>query len=146
MFDFILLAEKTLYLGESRWDQRSQVINGNVLQVEPEQVRRHEIFSFYLDQWAYGNYEDWNEFREKAQPLIDKRLPEPGTRIAKNLQTVLGAIREQYAMRPATRNVLLFFHHDCNERKLPLQASDGFEIICVDCTGATVDNFVAISL
>lgn len=145
-FDFILLSQRDLYLGGTKWDKRSQVIEDNVLQIAPDQVRRHEIFQFYLDHWAYGDYQDWDEFQAKAQPLIDKQLPGTNTRLTTNLQTVFGTIREHYAVRPAIHNVLLFFHHECNARKLPLQASDGFEIICIDCAGATLNNFITIEM
>ena len=145
-FEFILLSHQYIYLGESRWDRSPGEIEDGVLQLKPDETLRHELFKFYIEQWAYGNYASWEEFLEKAQPLVDKQLARNGTRLASNLQTVLGVVREQYPKQPAVRDVLLYFHHACSEDQPPQKTGDGFELVCVDCSAAVKDNFVAIVL
>lgn len=145
-FDFILLTQRNLYLGESKWDKRFQVIRDGVVQLEPESLQRHKLFRFYLDQWAFGEYADWDAFRAGARPPVDKPVPATGSRLAENLQTVLGIIRDHYAAPPAVRDVLLFFHHQCGSMPVSLEASHGFEIVCVDCSAASKDNYIAIEM
>lgn len=141
-FDFVVLSPKNLYLGESKWDRSSEKIEDGVLRLQPEQIRRHEAFKRYIDHWAYGNYADWEEFREKAQSLMDKPIPEAETRLAANLQTVLGVIKEHFGSRPAILDVLLYFHEADARGQPPVRASDGFELVCIDCSAAMRGNFV----
>jgi len=67
-FDFILLAEHCIYLGESKWDKSSERIVDSVLTLRGEQLLRHEIFMFYIEEWAFGNCINWHEFMTSAQP------------------------------------------------------------------------------
>ena len=117
-----------------------------VLQLQPDETLRHDLFKFYVEQWAYGNYATWEEFVEQAQPLIDKKLARDDTRLASNLQTVLGVIKEQFPVQPAFRVVLLYFHREAGQEQPPVGASNGFELVCVDCSAAVRDNFAMIAL
>ena len=55
-FDFIILSKDRLYLGESKWIRSSEKLQGGVLELREEQKRRHEVFQFYVKQWAFGSY------------------------------------------------------------------------------------------
>jgi hypothetical protein len=77
-FDFIILAGSRLVLAETKWDQSSERIKDGLLELRPEQARRHEVFRFYLEHWAYGGHSSWREFVQKAPPLNGKRLA-PGS-------------------------------------------------------------------
>jgi hypothetical protein len=145
-FNFIILSRQCLYLGETKWDKRLEAIRDGVIAVEPEEKRRHEIFKFYLDHWAFGSYRDWAEFREQAQPLISKRLPAAETRLASNLRTVLAVIKEHFGSPPTVKDVLLYFHHGAATGGLPQRAGDGFELVCVDCSGSVRGNFIKVEM
>jgi hypothetical protein len=143
-FSFILLANHDLYLGESKWDKLAESIDDGVLQLQPEYALRHDMFRFYIDRWAYGNYRDWEEFRQKASPLAARQVPGKETRLASNLRTVLAVIREHYPTQPTVKDVVLYFHDGSAPNQRPLRASHGFELVCVDCCGAVTGNFVKI--
>jgi hypothetical protein len=61
------------------WDRSAEEIEDGVLKLRAEQTRRYEVFKFYIDHWAYGDYANWRGFVEKAQPLIGKRLAPAGS-------------------------------------------------------------------
>jgi hypothetical protein len=143
-FEFIILSHQRLYLGESRWHRSPGDIEDGILQIEPELTLRHELFRFYIEHWAFGNYQDWEEFREQAQPHVNKQLPQEGTRLATNLQTVLGVIREHFPKQPTIRDILLYFHKAGIQEPAPHGASSGFELVCIDCSAAMKDNYVKI--
>jgi hypothetical protein len=143
-FEFIILSHRCLYLGESKWHRSPGTIEGGIVQIEPDLTLRHEIFKFYVEHWAYGNYQDWGAFRKQCQPLVEKRLPKKDTRMARNLQTVLCVIREHFPTQPAVRDVLLYFHKADPQGPPPQGASGGFDLVCVDCSAAVRDNYVKI--
>jgi hypothetical protein len=55
-FDFIILGRHCLYLGESKWDRSPKGKENGVLKLRTEKTRRHEVFRFYIDHWAYGEH------------------------------------------------------------------------------------------
>jgi hypothetical protein len=70
-FDFILLTANYIYLGESKWDNSSEKIIDGKLELRDEQLLRHKLFKFYIDEWAFGPYKDnqWQIFVEEAKHL-----------------------------------------------------------------------------
>ncbi len=145
-FNFIILSRQCLYLGETKWHRKLGAVQDGVITVEPKEKRRHEIFKFYLDHWAFGNYPDWAEFRERAQPLIGKRLPAPESRLASNLRTTLAVIKEHFGSPPPVKDVLLYFHHGPATEELPQRAGDGFELVSVDCSSSSDGKLVMVDM
>jgi hypothetical protein len=148
-FDFIILSQTRLYIGESKWDRSSQRLKDGVLELRAEQKRRHEIFKFYVEQWAFGSYSSWGEFTNKAKLQlngIERPLAPENSLLASNLQTVLGVVRKYYASLPDIRNVLLYFHDGTTAEQLPQKASEGFDLVCIDYSGDTFDNFIRIEM
>jgi len=148
-FDFIILAQACLYLGESKWEASSEEIREGVLELRAEQKLRHRLFRFYVEQWAFGDYSNWGEFIEGAKEELRrlnlvKPLAPKNSLLAINLQTVLGAIRNWYASRPHVRDVVLYFHNGRPAEQLPRRASEGFELVLVDYSEATFDNFIRV--
>ncbi len=107
-FDSILLSDKNAYLIESKWDgngQRKQRVN-----LEKQQVKRHEILRWYLDNWVEGI--DWSSFITDKSKEFNQLFPEnkiaPMTSILKeNLIEVISKIGKK---KP--HNVLMYFY--CN--------------------------------
>lgn len=148
-FDFILLADDCLYLGESKWDKSSEKIMDRVLAIRDEQQLRHEIFKFYVEEWVYGDYSSWQEFIKSARAKLEKRgitkpLAPENSLLAFNLQTVLGAIKKHYEAQPAIRNVLLYFHEKAYKGVLPKKAGKDFIVISIDYSYGLLGNFVNI--
>jgi hypothetical protein len=149
--DFIILSENCLYLGESKWDGSSKRLEDGVLELPDNQKLRHKIFKFYVEQWSFGGYSSWREFTDKTrlelQSGVTKPLAPENSRLATNLKTVLGIIKEHYTSTPAIRNVLLYFHEGKPVEQLPQRASEGFELVCIDYSEAdTLDNFIRIEM
>ena len=128
-FDFIILSKKTLYLGESKWDRSSLKIEDGVLKVGDVQARRHEIFKAYVTNWAFGEYQDWEVFREEARSQIGKPIPGKDSLLASNLQTILGAIRNHFDTEPDPEDVLLYFHRKGAADQPPPKANWGFKLV-----------------
>ncbi len=149
--DFIILSKNCLYLGESKWDRSSERLRDGVLELRDNQKLRHRIFKFYVEQWAFGGYSSWLEFADKARLELESGVTKPlaseNSRLATNLQTVLGIIKKHYTSMPAIRNVLLYLHDGKPVEQLPQRASEGFELVLIDYSEAdTLDNFIRIEV
>lgn len=148
-FDFLLLTVANLYLGESKWDRSSERVEGGILGLRREQQLRHDLFKFYLEEWAYGGYSDWPQFELQAKPKLEaKGIPKPiapsGSLLASNLQTVLRVIKEHYDNPPTVRNVLLYLHSGGGRTQFPVTAGRDFEVVVVDYSLHAFDYFIRI--
>ena len=140
-FDFILLAENCIYLGESKWDSSSERIIDGKLELRVEQLLRHKLFKFYIAEWAFGTYQsnEWQKFANEAKPkLIQENIEKPiapaKSLLAENLQAILQLITEHYKNtdRPEIRNVLLYFHRNLGSDQLPQKAGNNFDVVAID--------------
>jgi len=148
-FDFIILADTRLYLGESKWTRSSEKLSQGILELRPEQLLRHRLFKFYVEHWAFGNYATWDEFRNKARTElqnlgIEKPLAPTNSLLAENLQTVLGMIQKCYSSLPKMQNVLLYLHNGATDEPLPQGAGEDFVVVTIDYSEAAVANFVKL--
>jgi hypothetical protein len=150
-FDFILLADKSLYLCESKWEGSSEGIIDGKLQLRAEQILRHDLFKFYVTEWAFGQYLDWLEFERQAtlklkQIGITKPIARSGSKLAKNIATILGVIRHQYVVMPTIKNVLLYLHAGREASRLPQTAGRDFTVVSIDYSDNAGGNFIQLSL
>jgi hypothetical protein len=148
-FDFILLSEKRLYLGESKWHRSSENISNGSLELRKEQLLRHNMFKFYVEEWAFGNYSTWDEFsmnaKEKLETLgIFKPIALAKRLLATNLQTVLDTIKLQFTSVPPIKNVLLFLHDGTYTKPLPQRAGSDFEVVTIVYSESALKNFVLL--
>lgn len=139
-FDFIILAGNCIYLGESKWDGSSLNIVDGTIELADNQSQRHEIFRAYIQQWAFGEYQDWEDFRTKAQLPYGKPVPKAKSLLARNLRLILGKIRHRYGVSSAVKNVLLYCHRGIQQP--PGSASDEFKLVVLDYSGAMEDGIV----
>lgn len=149
-FDFILLSECCLYLGESKWDQSSEKIGNGKLSLRNEQKLRHKIFQFYVKEWAFGQYESWNDFERKGmvklenEGLKNKPIAPDGSLLANNIQTVLKVIKTHYKNLPEIKNVLIYFYKGLDPEQLPKEAGDDFMVVSIDYSANLLDNYILI--
>lgn len=148
-FDFILLAEQNLYLGESKWDGSSEKIIDGVIHLRPEQLLRHKLFKFYVEEWAFGSYTDWGEFVVKGKDLLSqhgifKPIAPAGSLLATNLQAVLQIIRETYPSKPEFRNVLLYFYNGAIGAESVINAGNDFEVVPLDYSEDLFGNYLPL--
>jgi hypothetical protein len=145
-FEFILLSEKRLYLGESKWHRSSENISNGSLELREEQRIRHTMFRFYVEEWAFGNYSNWNEFSKYAISKLqvqDIHMPIASEKslLATNLQTVLKVVKLQFNSLPPIKNVLLFIYDSTYAKSLPERAGIDFNVVTVDCSEGVSKNF-----
>lgn len=150
-FDFMLLAAQRLYLGESKWQRSTEKIKDGVLDLRKEQLLRHTLFKFYVEEWAFGNYSSWHEFESEAQPKlrlmgIVKPIAPERSLLAANLQTVLRIIKQYYAGLPVVRNLLLFLHNDMRVGDIPHKAGRDFEVVPLDYAEAAFENLIRLKV
>ena len=148
-FDFIILSEKYLYLGESKWDRSSENKEG-ILVLRDEQKLRHEIFRFYVEEWLSEDFSNWSSFLQKAEEDIKRKgfikpLAPENSLLSSNLQTILQIIKSHFSSTPKTRNVLLYLYSG-ESTDLPKRVSGSFELILIDYSADMLDNFIKINL
>jgi hypothetical protein len=144
-FDFVLLSQQRLYLGESKWDG-SLKSRRRIVRLEPGQVRRHELFAFYVTQWTSEQSASWAEF-EQAVSQSGRPIAPADSILAANLFTVLRVIREFYHATPPIVNVLLYFYNSgIGSQPPPQVAPETFQIVSLDYSGIARDHFVALEL
>jgi hypothetical protein len=150
-FDFILLARERLYLGESKWDRSSEEIREGILQLREKQRQRHEVFKCYVEEWTCRPHTSWVEFaarvRSKLQQHgVDKPVAPAGSRLAENLQTVLGIIEDHYPSVPELRDVLLYLYDASTSEPLSEGAWGGFAQVSVDYYNHIAGRFVGMEV
>jgi hypothetical protein len=150
-FDFIILAERRLYLGESKWDKSSEGIQQGVLQLAEHQRLRHEVFKLYVHDWAFGSYASWGDFAHDATvrlhfSQVKKPVAPEGSLLASNLRTVLSAIKRHYATMPDIRDVLLYLHAGANADRVLVKASGDFTVVALDYSEVAFEGFIRIKL
>ena len=149
-FDFILLGDETVYLGESKWDNLKGHVAPSIFSLKPVQIRRHRIMKFYIQEWAYGEHTNWIEFVETGLPKLeqlgyDKSIAPADSVLRTNLEHILGVIRQKYDEMPAICNVFLFLHQGVKSENIPGVASGNFDVVSIDCSEYLVGNFITLN-
>ena len=150
-FAFILLTERCVYLGESKWDKSSEKIVDGVLTIREDMQVRHWMFKFCIEEWVYGGYANWQEFVEQAGPNLNKKgitkpLDPVNALLASHLRIVLGVIQQHYSTQPTVRNVVLYFYDRMLDSQLPLQAGKDFSVVPIDYGDSLLGNYVKINV
>jgi len=148
-FDFIVLTERAILLGESKWDGSSEVISDSALNLRPEQRNRHEIMRFYINRFAFRPYQTWNEFVAAeastfSEVGLRKALAPKGSLLAENLEQVLRRIREHFRSPPAIIDVLLYLHGA--DARSPSKGPDGFKLVSLDYSVDMKGNMISIDI
>jgi len=76
-FDFIILTKTCIYLGESKWDRSPELSNAGSVELRPEQVLRHRVFTFYVREWAFGQYDSWDKFLDRQKKFAREEINKP---------------------------------------------------------------------
>jgi hypothetical protein len=149
-FDFILLTDNGIYCGESKWQRSGEKIRDGILALRKEQIARHALFKFYVEEGAFGGYRTWPEFVTAAEIKLSalgilKPIAREGSLLASNLRTVLDIIRSRYVRMPPLKNVLLYLHSRPNANALPRTAGKDFIVVPVDYSEGVFENFIKLS-
>ena len=137
-FDFILLSETHVYLGESKWD-RSSELKGEAIELRGEQENRRKILTSYIQKWFERDYESWEDFASSiGQEVIFEnnniRTAPVGTMLANNLYSLLKILKVHFGQRtPEIENVLLYLYKGGSQYKTPTRViNNGFRLIKVN--------------
>jgi len=147
-FDFILITDQAVYLGESKWHRSSEEIVDGKLHLRREQIERHEIMAWYIEEWLKGDFDNWSDFFDKEGGKIRKGellkpLPPVGKLLSENLIKLLEEIRHRFKNRSAKiYNVLLYFYAGDEAIILPKDSNGNFTIINLDYSSDRVGNFI----
>jgi len=152
-FDFIILSDASLYLGESKWDRSSEQIVGGVLSLRPEQLLRHRLFRCLVQAWLAGHYTSWSDFMVPAAVILQgeglyKPVAPENSLLAENLEMVFNLIKDHYNSTPQIKNLLLYFYCASNQTAafLPQKAGNDFYVVSLDYSTAVQGNFIRINL
>ena len=160
-FDFILLTGKAIYLGESKWDGSSEKLKDGLLELRPEQLFRHNVFKWYMDNWTFAcpQLTDWKDLihasknREPKFPKVeqnenereDKTVPSEDKLLASNIKTVSDIISKHFKpIKPAVINVLLYMHK--GEGLKEDSGLNDFKVVNINYKDALRDNLIEIEL
>ena len=135
-FDFVILADRSVYLGESKWHRSQEKKADGTITLGAPQLARHKMLRFYIEQWAQDNYSSWEEFRQKVKPEFDKHdlpkdLAPSDSLLAENLQTVLNIIKGHCSGPPQVRDVVLYFRHKSSPDPVRVNNPD-FQLVLLD--------------
>lgn len=145
-FDAIIFTAGKAYLVESKWDGSGDTS----IKLEEHQIRRHEIFGWYHDNWKGEVGEDWDEFARLNNPAFkekftyfvgekekrvekSKYIPSSDTILGQNLQTVLTLIIDK-----DLEDVLLYMH-----RGKPIDIDTDFKIVKIEYE-TTYGNYIEL--
>ncbi len=152
-FDFIILTDKKIYLGESKWDHSSEIKkSGSEIELKSNQTRRHEILMNYIKSLStftdQGNerIDNWENFRKCV--LDDKyinNVPEEKSILALNIQTVLDKISSACNKPYMIQNILVIFEKKSSEKKYTVKDNFlNFQIKTIEYGNALDQNFIEV--
>ena len=150
-FDFMVLTRQAILLGESKWDRSSEEINEGVLTLRPEQEARHRIMRFYIDHFAFKNYQQWGEFIAKETPEfsgtgLGKPLAPEGSRLASNLEQVLRSMRSRFQSKPEITDILLYLRGKREKGSLPSKGPGHFRLVPLDYSEDLEGNMISFEI
>ena len=112
-FDAIVVSKSRVYLIESKWEKSDEwKKRKNTITISDSQIRRHEIFAWYLTRWriedTWESFE--NEYEEEFRRKFNGRnMPASNRTLAINLKQILPMIIRQGPANLEPVNVILFF-------------------------------------
>lgn len=136
-FDFILLSETSIYLGESKWDSSSEK-KGKSLKLREEQLLRHQLFTLYLNNWFNKDFNSWEEFLDYfgeivTVPLGSRKVAPEGSRLSYNLFSLLQYIKSHFnGEKPTFVNMLLYLYQGNNHLDIPTDLDEHFKLVSID--------------
>jgi hypothetical protein len=144
-FDFIVLSQSHVYLGESKWD-RSSELNGEKLFLREEQLKRHYILTAYIEKWFEKDFKHWTDFLNHAGEYLT--LPQGriktapvGSRLSENLFSLLEITKNHFHQnKPEIKNLLLYLYKETPLQSIPSSVNDDFQLIPLDYSEALFED------
>ena len=112
-FDAIIATPRSIYPIEAKWPGSREVnVKKKKIKLKSEQIMRHEIFAWYLEQYAKCQRQSWEHFEKLYGPNFCKKFPgkklAPSTskKLAPNIKFVLDRLLSIRAASTTTDVVL----------------------------------------
>jgi len=146
-FDAVIISEKSVYLCESKWDKSSENNEKGKLLLRKEQIIRHEILRFYIENYGYGGYQKWAEFQkasQNAEVIVEHRktIPNEDRRLARNIQSLVNEVKQIHKIKPIINNLLIYFYNFINKKVISTE--EGFQLITIDYSKALEGQFIVL--
>ena len=150
-FDFILLTRTCVYLCESKWDRSPELSHTGSLELRPEQLLRHQVFAFYVREWAFSQYDSWDRFvldgpKKLVLEGINKPIAPAGSLLATNLKKVMGIIRSHFPKEPKIIDLLLYLYDGSKKTTPGYDGRSEFRLVSVDYSSVAEGNFISIEI
>jgi len=153
-FDAIVASWQSIYLIESKWDRLLRNRRDEIA-LTPNQVLRHKIFSWYLENWDAQRYtNNWEEFERESQSNFEKafqnrKVAPAGSLLAKKLEFTLNKLQKhckRFSCECKPRNVLLYFYDKSKSEEVKrVTAGDlSFKVVNIDYSQYTSDDFIIL--
>ena len=72
-FDAIIATPQAIYPIEAKWSKSSEVKNGGI-EITDKQIKRHEIFAWYLERYAACRPQSWEDFVKLNDPAFRRKF------------------------------------------------------------------------
>ncbi len=150
-FDAIIASRKNIYLAESKWDNLNKQRKDKLF-LRKEQLLRHEVLTWYLDNWNKRYLGQWHAFVNdhiNALREFGKRLPtnqKRKTLLVTNLEFALSRLLNYcrgFSSRNNIKNILLFFY-DSRVSTPPTEVNADFALINIDYSKKIEGNFIEL--
>jgi len=151
-FDAIIASKQNIYLVESKWGNLKKHTKTK-LNLEKEQILRHEVFAWYLVNWNKKYTGQWQNFVDDnihALNATTKKLPtnQHGKTklLTENLEFVLGKLKNHctdFRSRANIKNVTLFFYNS-QTSKPPTETNPDNTITPLDYNKKLHQNYIEL--
>lgn len=144
-FDAIIATAKSIYLIESKWHRTSGANKGSITLSE-NQIRRHQIFEWYLDAWSSFAGTRWDEFVAEYGSnftFAPTCIAPAESALAKNLQYLLERLTKKAGRAEREGrvvHVLLYFTQEEDVNPAPLR------VLSANPTLTSVPTFIPVPM
>jgi len=143
-FDFILLTEHKIYLGESKWIHSANRSKSQY-PIDSVQLKRHKAFHIYYKTWLDNPGSSWGDFSKKLEPELKAigihTVPTEKSKLQENIISVFNII-QNHGSKLEIVNVLIFLKEKGFTKKIPTCASDDFTYIIIEFPKTIHHNFI----
>lgn len=154
-FDFIIITTKGAYLGESKWDNSSELKESSI-NLRDEQLLRHKLFLEYINTWLETKPQSWEDFSSNLSLKLKginlkKNIAPLGSLLQQNIQYILKTITNSFNSCKdfKFKNVLLFLYNKNYNQSLPTKVNSKdlyFNLVCLDYSENMDDKFIDLKL
>lgn len=147
-FDWIVLSDTAVYLGESKWSGTEAKQKKEIL-LKDVQKTRHYIMQAYIEKWLEADVDKWSAFYENMGGSISyvnehnevkqRKLAPVESLLEKNLSFFLEKVKTHFGTKKSEIRHVLLHLYSVDPAKLPEVTKreekriDGFTLVEINC-------------